>query len=281
MTLFKFYQDLKAKLGLPFFQERKRNIEDIVAFHLKKSWGELQLSTNLEISPESIGLILDSIEKYQQGYPVAYITGTQFFFETEFKVNESVLIPRFETEILVEKAIELIANKPWQVLDYGSGSGCIGLSIAKAQPTSKVFLIEKSQQAILVAEQNEKEMGLKNVSSIQFDLMSELPLPVQGAADLIVSNPPYIKRGDERVEDSVHKFEPHMALYCEDEGLELPKRWIEHSYLQLKKGGHFLFEFGQNQEKPLSDFIATTDYSIIEIITDYSGIKRFFNLKKE
>lgn len=281
MTLSELLENQK-KLWSPNFEAHKRDIEDLIGFFLEKSWGQLQSSLKIEISPNKLGQIQAALELYRQGRPVAHITGTRFFYKSEFIVNSEVLIPRPETEILVEKCLDILSGGSQTIFDFGAGSGCIGLSIAKELPNGKVHLFEKSPEALAICKQNADKLDLKNVRLHLADLNSPNFLyDLKETADLIVANPPYIRKGDPRVQSSVNEYEPSLALYCQDDGLELPKKWIQTSFRFLKPQGHYLFEFGQGQEIPLSDFIASTDYSIIEKIPDYAGIDRFFKLKKE
>ncbi len=281
MTLRAFYLILKNEFKKEFNLKNKRAIEDLLSFHLNKTWGELQLIDQVEIPEQEIEKIKESILKLKSGTPVSYITNRRYFYETDFYVDSRVLIPRPETEILVEKTLTLINTEKAVIFDFGSGSGCIGLSIAKIRPKNNIFLFDKSSEALEVSLKNSQEMMLTNVEQCQYDLSGDFMFPVKEQAHIIVANPPYIKMGDQRVEKSVHLHEPHMALYSDENGLKIPKLWIKKSYDLLIQGGYYLFEFGQNQEKPLTDFIESTDYSIIEVIADYSGIKRFFKLKKE
>ncbi len=281
MTLAELLENQKKTWG-PEYLTHKRSLEDLVGFFLGKNWGELQLLLNEKIPLGKIESIRDAFADYKAGKPVAHIIGSKFFFKSEFIVTPDVLIPRNETEILVEKSLKTLNSEAQTIFDFGAGSGCIGLSIAKERPDCRVHLFEKSVEALKISKQNAVKLDVSNVEFYQEDLSSPDVLNfLKERADLIVSNPPYIKPGDSRVQTSVHLYEPHEALYCADEGLEVPKRWVSLSYQALKPGGHYLFEFGQGQEIPLSDFIASTDYSIIEKIPDYAGIDRFFKLKKE
>jgi release factor glutamine methyltransferase len=281
MTLAELLENQKKFWGSEF-STHKRSLEDLVGFIVNKSWGELQLSLNKPIPSEQIESIKKAFSEYQNGKPVAHILGTKFFYRSEFIVTPDVLIPRTETEILVEKSLNTLSEKAQTIFDFGAGSGCIGLSIAKERSDCTIHLFEKSLKALGVCKKNAEKLDLSNVEFHQADLSSpDFVAILKERADLIVSNPPYIKEGDPRVQTSVHLYEPYEALYCADEGLEVPRKWISLSYQVLKPGGHYLFEFGQGQEIPLSDFIASTDYSIIEKIPDYAGIDRFFKLKKE
>ncbi len=264
------------------FNIQRRLLEDLVGYHLGLSWGELQLQKQRALDDELIESLAIAVRRLAAGEPLAYIIGEKFFFKSMFSVDSRVLIPRPETEILVEKALPLLDHSSKTVLDLGTGSGCIGLSLAKERPQSRFYLIDSSLDALAVCRVNQDSLRLDNVTIVHGTVgKASFDGPWDsGAVDLIVANPPYIAEGDDRVTSSVHGFEPHSALYTGEEGLECHRLWLEWSFRQLRPGGHFLFEFGKDQEDPIAAFIHQTDYSIIEVVEDYARIKRFFILQK-
>lgn len=259
----------------------RRQLEDLIGHELGLSWSDIQLNQNRYLSQNERHRLDAKVHRLLGGEPLAYIIEMAHFFRSSFKVDRSVLIPRPETEILVEKALTLAGSEAL-ILDLGAGSGCIGLSLARERPDSQVILLEKCPKAFVVIEQNRQALGISNVD-IRQAVVGEESLLTPGTItpfDLIVANPPYIAKGDSRVSLSTRRYEPHLALYCEDQGLECIKNWLLWSWPRLKPEGSLIFEFGQGQETSIADFIKNTDYSIIEVIEDYSKIKRFYVLKK-
>ena len=167
-------------------------------------------------------------------------------------------------------------------MDLGAGSGCIGLSIAKECSSCTVFLIEASAKAMLVMEANRKRLAVSNSHLIQCELgVDAFPrTDLRGQIDLIVSNPPYIRDSDPRVDSRVHQYEPHQALYASENGLFWIHKFILWSYDYLVVGGSLIVEFGREQEDDVEQLAKKTDYSEISFINDLTGHKRFIKLKK-
>lgn len=261
----------------------QREVEDLICHILNLSWGEMQVQKeNIQLNDQQSSRFSEMFVELQQGKPLAYLLGSRAFYKFEFFVNPSVLIPRPETEILVEKALGLLPQSQSLVLDLGAGSGCIGLSIAKERVNSEALLIEASPEAMKVAKANASKLSVENVQFYNVRLGEEaFELPEHKAkVDLIVSNPPYIAEGDQRVLNRVSQYEPHMALYAPENGLFWIHKWLIWGYDYLKAGGFFIFEFGQNQEDEIQKLIDQTSYEVVELIRDYSGTPRFFKLRK-
>lgn len=261
----------------------KRQLEDLLGSVMGLSWSAIQLSPTKLLHNDQRGRLDRALVELAARKPLAYILNEQFFFESTFYVDERVLIPRPETEILVEKALDVLMSNPSaQVLDLGAGSGCIGLSIAKAKPSAQVTLVDASEEALAVCRVNKNRLGLQSVECVHETVGEDVSSVVmkRGPFDLVVANPPYIAVDDPRVSESVRAFEPHQALFCADNGLLWPKRWLLWTYQALREGGVYIFEFGKDQERSIEAFISETDYSIIEIIEDYAKVKRFFKLQK-
>ncbi len=281
MTLKEFIGHIKNTY--PSIQDL-REIEDLLGFYLKLSWGQLKIKNDQILGVEQREVIIKAVERLASGEPLAYITGTKFFYKSEFLVNPDVLIPRPETEILVEEALQMVPlQDSCQIMDLGAGSGCIGLSIAKERPNSNVYLIESSKAALVVAQANREKLGLRQVQFFhgsvgdpQFQL-SNLGRQI----DLIVANPPYIAQGDQRVEMRVHNFEPHQALYADNQGLMWIHKWLIWGYDYLKPGGVFIFEFGQNQEQAILALLKGMAYTKPNLVKDYAAINRFMIVHKE
>jgi release factor glutamine methyltransferase len=187
------------------------------------------------------------VKRRQTGEPVAYITGVKEFFGYEFEVNPSVLIPRPDTEKLVEVALEkLPKEKELRVIDVCTGSGCVAISLALERPLIKVIATELSEKAAEVARRNIKKHGLEDRVEVR---VGHLLDPVEGHFDLIVSNPPYIKPADMAgLMRDVRDFEPHLALQgLGENGLELHEEILKKAPLLLTKGAFVLLEIGYDQ----------------------------------
>lgn len=209
------------------------------------------------------------IKKRAERIPLQYITGEQNFMGLNFYVNSNVLIPRQDTETLVEEALKIV--KPgMKVLDMCTGSGCIIISIIYNVPEAKGYGVDISKQALLVAKENAKQ----NQVPIIFE-RSDLFEKVEEKFDVIVSNPPYI-RSDviPTLMPEVARFEPLLALDGTADGLEFYRRIINDSKKYLKENGHILFEIGNDQGKDVSDMLIFAGFEDVKVIKDLAGNDR-------
>ena len=216
--------------------------------------------------------INEIILKRKNRYPLQYILGEWGFYKYSFKVGEGVLIPRSDTEILVEECCKFLkCIKSPKVLDLCAGSGCIGLSIAKDYPTSKVSLVEKSDLALKYLNQNIEFLKTQNAALIKGDIFKG---DGKGEYDLIVSNPPYIPLNEMEIISPETHFEPETALLGGEDGLNFYKAIIKNYKQSLKPNGMLAFEVGINKDKAVENLLKTADFKNINIIKDYNGIKR-------
>ncbi len=219
----------------------------------------------------------DTIEKYTiSGIPVQYITGYEYFYNLKFYCNKNTLIPRPETELLCDKAIEYINKYNYKdIIDIGCGTGCIGITISK-NTNCNVTLVDISNDALDVARLNNNELN-SNCTIIQSDLFTN----IHSKYDMIVSNPPYIPNEDiNTIDKIVYQNEPHLALFADDFGLYYYKKIISGLKDVLNKNGSVIFEIGYNQKQPLIDYINSL-YSdcIIEVFKDYNNLDRILVIK--
>lgn len=203
------------------------------------------------------------LQRRELGEPLAYILGYREFFSRRFRVDSNVLIPRQETEVLVETALEL-TDKKLKVLDIGTGSGCIAITLKLERPTWEVWATDISSSALQIARENAETLGA-DIIFRHSDLLDQL----EGERfDLIVSNPPYIGR-EEAIPSEVRDFEPDSALFADDHGLAIYERLAETAKNHLVSGGTIIMEIGQNQGLAVSGLFPGSS-----IIKDLSGNDR-------
>ena len=228
-----------------------------------------------ELKKQQISEITDIVQvRLSQRKPIQQILGRSYFMGDVFFVNKHTLIPRPETELLVLEVLKNIkSDKQYKILDIGSGSGCIAIEIAKHAINSVVTSVDVSFDALKIAKQNSKNLGVsERVEFIESDLFSN----VSGIFDIIVSNPPYIPvKEKETLQQEVRDFEPHGALFAYDEtGVEFYKNIIQHSKKYLKKGGFLLFELGINQAEEVNILMEKNGFCNVILTKDFSGIDR-------
>lgn len=223
------------------------------------------------LAPEQEAELLQKAKRRASGEPLAYIVGYKNFYKDRFIVNPSVLIPRADTEALVEEALRL-SPQPQRFIDLGTGSGCIGLSLLREWPQSQLTVIDISQTAIQVAQQNALQMGL--LERVEFICGDVLNQKISKPFDLVVSNPPYIAPADHRLEDAVKRYEPHSALYAEEEGLFFYKRWTEWAKQHLSDSGWLIYECGDGQALEIQSICLQNGFKNIKISKDLASIDR-------
>lgn len=205
------------------------------------------------------------------GEPVAYILGEREFFGLMFKVTPAVLIPRPETELLVELALQRMPQQQCRVLDLGTGSGAIALSIAHARPDAQMLACDASSDALAVAHENIQCLGIHNVTLLQSDWYTAL-----GAQrfDLIVSNPPYIATHDPHLLQGDVRFEPLSALTSGEDGLCDIRHIINGALAHLAPGGWLLLEHGYDQAVQVRELMCSAGLTEVFSAQDLAGIER-------
>jgi len=210
------------------------------------------------------------LARRRKGEPIAYILGEKEFYGLRFRVDTRTLIPRPETEFLVDRALELCGPAA-SVLEIGAGSGCVSVALAKARPGWKITATDISGPALEAARENAALHGVENdISFIHADLFPE----GKEKFDLIVSNPPYVC-GQERAEPSVHRYEPHVALYSGGGGMAVTSRIISHAPSRLEPGGAIALETGAGMADRVARTCAETGFFVFTRVTkDISGVDR-------
>jgi len=236
------------------------------------------------ITSEHAEVFARLVEERAQGKPLQYITGRQEFFGLDFEVTPDVLIPRPETELLVETALKLLTNAEALICDVGTGSGCVAVTLLHERTNASGVAIDVSPAAIEVARRNAAK---HNVSARLEFLVSDCFAEVKPDAlfDVIVSNPPYIPAGDlEGLQKEVRDHEPHLALEAGADGLSIVRRLLTDAGAFLKTGGHLLFEIGFDQSEAVQALTASMvdsgSWRLLDIYPDLQGIPRTVALEK-
>lgn len=252
-------------------EDKDSNVPKVLFYHLaKKEPHELYLMMDEEVEPNLLKAFEDAMQLYLQGYPVQYIKGVETFFGRDFIVNENVLIPRYETEELVENILYHIddyfaPDGPLDLVDVGTGSGAIAISLKAEEPRLRVVATDISQEALDVAAQNAAHLQT-DVTFYQGDMLQ--PLIERGLKfDVFVSNPPYIPQ-DQQIEAVVKDNEPHVALFGGQDGLRFYREIFAQVKLVLKERAILAFEMGYDQkeamEKEVQHYFPNEKYTILK-----------------
>jgi release factor glutamine methyltransferase len=207
-----------------------------------------------------------------QGEPIAYLTGHREFWSLDLVVTPAVLIPRPETELLVERALALVpADAAWIIADFGTGSGAIAAAIAKERPRCHVIAIDASPEALTVARENADRLGLTNVELREGEWCAPL---ADTRCELIVSNPPYIAEGDPHLDQGDLRFEPRAALLAGSDGLDAIRIIARDAMRHLRPGGWLLLEHGFDQGATVSSLLEALGYRDITNFGDLANQPR-------
>lgn len=236
---------------------------------------------NLEEMPQKeLAYYQDMIDRRCHRIPLQYITGEQMFMNLSFEVNEQVLIPRMDTEILVlevEKYLTqtIYAEEEIRVLDLCTGSGCIAISLKKRNPMLSIMGMDISEKALQVAKRNRERLGVQ-VDFYQSDLFTYFEqLDHRIPLDVVVSNPPYIPSPIiEGLEEEVRDYEPRIALDGTEDGLEYYRRITKESKTHFKKNGMLFYEIGHDQAEAVSEIMEAEGFERIQIVKDLAGLDR-------
>ena len=273
MTVKEFYIHAKKVLQQSGFEDSSYDARLIIEKALNIKQNEWLSRLEESISKEKQSQLESMLKKRQERYPLQYLLGEWDFYKYTFKVGEGVLVPRSDTEILVEKCCDYLKDlKNPNVLDLCAGSGCIGISIAKDFPHSSVTLVERFRDALSYLNQNIRFNKASNVSVIKGDVLKG-----DGndrVYDLIVSNPPYIPPCEMNIISPETKYEPQTALLGGDDGLLFYRKIIENYKKSLKEGGMLAFEVGINEDKAVENLMKQALFKQITVTKDLNGINR-------
>ncbi|WP_119328426.1 peptide chain release factor N(5)-glutamine methyltransferase [Cysteiniphilum halobium] len=245
------------------------DIERLLCHVLKVSTSYLYTWSENSLTENEFQQFSELFARRLKGEPVAYLTGKQGFWDLEFLVDKHTLIPRADTEVLIETILnKFTQHNKLQVLDLGTGSGAIALSLAHAQPDWQVTAIDYCEKALKVAIYNKDHYQLNNVKLLQGNWYQPL---TDEQFDIIVSNPPYIDQSDPALCAHVHQYEPTTALIAKNNGLADIEHIICHGKAHLKENGFMIIEHGFQQAQSVHDIFSTYDYKNIQHYHDLNG----------
>jgi release factor glutamine methyltransferase len=231
-----------------------------------------------ELDPEQTVRYQSLVKQRQIGKPVAHLTGLREFWSLDFFVNDSTLIPRPETETLVEFVLNKFTNKQsLKLIDMGTGTGAIAISIATEKPGWKITASDVSTEALKLAKKNSEHHNLSNVTFVQSSWFENIK---KADFDIIISNPPYIAENDPHLQQGDVRFEPQRALTSGKAGMDDINHLCQHAKDHLTADGWLIVEHGYNQEKPVSDCFIEQGFTQIEQSTDLLGHTRMTAGKK-
>ena len=254
--------------------EARRDAASLLGYSLCRDRAYLIAHSDRILTEEENSRFLRLVERRASREPLQYITGKQEFYELEFTVTPDVLIPRPETELIVENAIEFLRGRDEpRFCEVGVGSGCIAVSVLHNSSHAFALGLDISAKALAVARKNAEKHGVSaRLTLVQLDVFSVLK---GGDFDLIVSNPPYIPAADiEKLQSEVRDHEPLNALTDGADGLSLIRRIVAESPAHLKPGGQLLMEIGYSQSEAVEALFDRTVWPELDIIPDLQGIPR-------
>lgn len=279
MTALEKLKEVSAFLRSKGIKDHVREAEILLTEALQIKRHDLY-TKNINLTEDLLKRIDNFSERRSKGEPIQYIVGYVEFYGLRINVGKGVLIPRPETELLVEEAIKLIRRQKTEdregisILDLCTGSGCIAISIARHFPDVIIYGVDSSDIAIDYAKRNALDNGVKNVHFIKGDLFDGLD---DLTFDFIISNPPYIRSADIKdLQREIKEFEPLEALDGGEDGLDFYKRILRESKRFLKDKGTVILEIGYGQHDHIREIALKNGFRYINFIEDYSKIKRIF-----
>ncbi len=275
MTLKSFRQTLIEKFQQNSFPTAALDVDLLLSHFYQCERTDLFSHYLNKISEDQRAQITKLAERRLKGEPIAYILGFKDFYKSRFIVNSSVLVPRPETELLVENAVEYLKKleRPSRIADWGSGSGCIGLSVLGEVANIHLEAFDISAEALAVTKENADYLQLSSrVTLIHCDI-SRYDFRA-GYFDLIAANPPYLDADDTEIDRKSLNFEPSQALYSKDKGFWHLSSWSEIAAKALKPGGLLLMEIGAGQGAEIKKHLGDLNLVDVEILRDYAGHER-------
>ncbi|WP_192822404.1 peptide chain release factor N(5)-glutamine methyltransferase [Rufibacter sp. LB8] len=270
-------QRLSQTLVTLYEAPEAQSMAEWVLQHLLKASRFELLQRRKEIFPESLESQLHDIQqRLLQHQPIQYVLGEASFYGRDFLVTPAVLIPRPETEELVQLVIKAFQHHPNpKLLDIGTGSGCIPITLAAELPTAELWGLDVSADALNIAKRNAETLGQK-VTWLQQDILQEIPAVAPASLDAVISNPPYVLEEEKQLmRENVLDFEPHLALFVPNHDPLLFYRRIAHlAQHLLKPGGRLFFEINERYAQETQDMLQESGYQDVQILQDLRGKER-------
>ncbi len=274
MTIFEAYNSTKKRLESAGIEDYVFEAKQIIMHITGFAPAQILTDYNKKLTQFQENNLIALIHQREVRYPLQYIFGNWDFYGRSFKVGVGALIPRADTEILVETALKILEGTESPVIaDLCAGTGCVGITLALEKGDAEVILTEKYEEALRYAKENIELLKTKNATAQIGDVLTGGDFEEE-SLDLIVSNPPYIAMDELKYCSPETKFEPESALLAEDNGLEFYKKIVENYTPSLKNGGHIAFEVGFKQAEAVAEILRTTGYTNINYTKDLNGIDR-------
>lgn len=271
MTVAEFLANAAARLAAATPTPRL-DAEVLAMYACGLTRSELITRADTELCGTASARLEQLLARRARGEPIAYLTGHREFWSLDLVVTPAVLIPRPETELLVERALALVpAVAAWTVADLGAGSGAIACALAKERPRCRIIAIDQSPEALAVARENVRRLGLANVELRQGEWCAPL---TDMRCDLIVSNPPYVAQGDPHLDQGDLRFEPRAALVAGSDGLDAIRIIARDAPRHLGPRGWLLLEHGFDQGAMVSSLLETLGYRDITNFGDLASLPR-------
>lgn len=272
MTLLEVLQSTTDYFRKRGIESPRLNAEHLLAHALKRKRIELYLEFERELAEAELAPLRELVRRRGTGEPLQHLLGTVEFAGETFLCDKRALVPRPETEQLVELLQSKIENRKSRIADVGTGSGVIALSLATKFPEAQIMATDVSEDALALARENAERLGL--TSRVEF-LRGDLLTYVRHVYDLIVANLPYVATGDRATLSREVGLDPEVALFGGERGDEIIRRLIEEAPPHLAPGGLLALEVGIGQADDLAAFMAKKNYHDIKTERDYSGVIRF------
>jgi len=272
MTVLEVLQATTAYLKKHNVENSRLNAEHLMAHALGRKRIELYLDFERELNETELGPLRELVKRRSEGEPLQHLLGNVEFCGLTFLCDKRAMVPRPETEQLVELVEAKIENRKSRIVDVGTGSGVIAISLAAKFPEAKILAVDISDDALVLAQENAAMLNLKD--RVQF-LKSRLLENVEGAFDLIVANLPYISAQDRRTLSREVLHDPEVALFAGKRGDELVRELIDKAPTRLHPGGLLALEIGLGQSETLLSALAEKNYRDICSKNDYNGVTRF------
>ena len=272
MTVLEVLQATTAYLKKHNVENSRLNAEHLMAHALGRKRIELYLDFERKLTETELGPLRELVKRRSEGEPLQHLLGTVEFCGLTFLCDKRAMVPRPETELLVELVESRIENRESRIVDVGTGSGVIAISLGAKFPEAKILAVDVSDDALALAQENAAMLNLKD--RVQF-LKSRLLENVEGAFDLIVANLPYVSTQDRHTLSREVLHDPEVALFAGKRGDELVRELIDQAPTRLHPGGLLALEIGLGQSETLLSALAEKNYRDICSKNDYNGVTRF------